>query len=80
MKHGLDTKTEFLFFGLQVSSMKEESVKLWALVGAIALMLAFSYLFMLSNEDNVSLMLLFAAFFLVLVLTSIVVTGNKKRR
>jgi uncharacterized integral membrane protein len=60
--------------------MKEESVKTWAIVGAMALMLSFSYLFMLSNEDNVSLILLFAALFLVLVLASVVIKGGKKRR
>jgi len=46
--------------------MNEDSVRAWVLVGAIALMLSFSYLFMLSNEDNVSLILLFAGLFLVL--------------
>ena len=59
--------------------MKEE-YKAWAVVGAMALMLTFSYLFMLSNEDNVSLILLFATLFLVLVLVSVVVKGGKKRR
>ena len=59
--------------------MKEE-YRAWAVVGAMALMLTFSYLFMLSNEDNVSLILLFATLFLVLVLVSVVVKGGKKRR
>jgi len=60
--------------------MNEDSVRAWVLVGAIALMLSFSYLFMLSNEDNVSLILLFAGLFLVLVLVSVVIKSSKKRR
>jgi uncharacterized integral membrane protein len=63
-----------------INSMKEDSVKTWVLVGALALLLSFSYLFMLSNEDNVSLILLFAALFLVLVLASVVIKSSKKKR
>ena len=59
--------------------MKEE-YRAWALVGAMALLLTFSYLFMLSEQGNVSLILLFATLFLVLVLVSVVVKGSKKRR
>ena len=58
----------------------KEDYRAWALVGAMALLLTFSYLFMLSEQDNVSLILLFATLFLVLVLVSIVVKGSKKRR
>ena len=60
--------------------MKEESVKVWSLVGALALTLLFSYLFVLSDEGNVSLILLFASLFLVLVLVSTVYKGSKRRR
>lgn len=60
--------------------MNKDSMGAWVIVGAIALLLSFSYLFMLSNEGNVSLILLFVSLFLVLVLISVVLKGNKKRR
>jgi len=59
--------------------MKEDS-RPWMLVGALALVLTFSYLFMLSDEGNVSLLLLFASLFLVLVLVSVVIKSSKRRR
>jgi len=57
----------------------ESNVKIVGLVIVIALMLVFSYLFMLSNEDNVSLILLFIGIILAFVLAGIAVSSKKSK-
>jgi len=59
----------------------ESNVKIIGIVIVIALMLVFSYLFMLSNEDNISLILLFIGIFLAFILsTTLIQTLSQKSK